>query len=236
MAPYLSPILQWGRDNKLSGISTRVLENTLRLAKGRLQIIIVLFEPIADNDSYDTMIQRCATLREIDSLIAMVSNGKYSLDDVTVLDVRVLLSKARMERWNMGVDVVEAAYEVFQKVVEQKSPDVILTLQCQTRTAKNRLVRELCGHLREDPTMGRLRIRGHDTVIIYGFHPSIYLHYTEDSEEQARLRRTLTTRFQKCFDCLDANPVRRRNIARKLDQTYRTQESSRRLSRPHTDK
>ncbi|KAJ4302816.1 hypothetical protein N0V90_001707 [Kalmusia sp. IMI 367209] len=238
MTAYLSPILQWGRDNRLSGMSTHILKNALRLAKGRLRMIIVLFEPIADSCSYDEMIQRCATLQEINSLIRMVSHGRYSLDDVTILDARILLSKARRERWNIGNDIVEAAYNVFQDVVEQKSPIVILTLQCQTRTAKNRLARKLCGHLQEQPATGRLRIRGHNTVIIYGFHPSMYLNHTEDSKEQGRLRRFLTTRFQKAFDCLEAVQARRRNTARNLGQTYRNQELSysQCLNRPHSDK
>lgn len=234
---YLLPILQWGRDKRLR-ITTRILENTLRLAEGHVGIIVVLLEPIADNLSYDEMIPRCATLREINSLIRLVSNGKYSLEDVTVLDVRVLLSKARRERWNLGDDVMGAAYRVFQAVVEEKSPEVILTLQCQTSTAKNRLARDLCGRLQEHSATGRLFIHSHNTVVIYGFHPSMYLNYKEDSTEQARLRRLLTTRFQRAFACLDTVQAQPQSTSGDLDQTYRNHRSpySHGLNKPHTHK
>lgn len=58
----------------------------------------------------------------------MVSNAKYTLKDTTVLDVRVLLCKERRDRYALGNDVLKAAYNVFQELVEMKSPDVILTL------------------------------------------------------------------------------------------------------------
>jgi hypothetical protein len=124
----LGSIIRWGRDDRLKGISNNIIANSLRLAQGQLSIVIVLLEPIADSGTFDEMMQRCVTLQEINSLIQTVSNEKYALKDATILDVRVLLGEERGSRYALGNDVLEAAYDVFQEVVELKSPDVILTL------------------------------------------------------------------------------------------------------------
>ncbi|KAH7061783.1 hypothetical protein BKA63DRAFT_194811 [Paraphoma chrysanthemicola] len=55
-----------------------VTKNAIRLARGRLNIIIVLLEPIADECSFDDMIRHCETLGEIDAQIKEASGGRYS--------------------------------------------------------------------------------------------------------------------------------------------------------------
>ena len=132
--------------------------------------------------------QQCSTLREVDLIIRTASNGKYSLKDATILDVRILLSKERQGRYAPRNDVLEASYNVFEEVVELKSPNVILSLQCQTRTAENAFARKLCSRYRDHVEIKKIQVRGHDTIVVRGFHPSKYLNYTKNGLEWLRLR------------------------------------------------
>ncbi|KAL5430937.1 hypothetical protein PMIN07_009768 [Paraphaeosphaeria minitans] len=166
MDAYLKPIMRWGMDDRQTGVSDNMIANALRLARGRLSIVIVLLEPIADSGTYDEMMQQCSTLREVDLLIRTASKGKYSLRDATILDVRILLSKERQGRYDLSNDVLEASYNVFEEVVELKSPNVILSLQCQTRTAKNAFARKLCSQYRDHVEIEKIQIRGHDTSVV----------------------------------------------------------------------
>lgn len=199
---YLTPIQCWAMDDRLAGISRNIIENTIRLAKGHLSIIIGLLEPIADEGSFEDMMQRSTTLREVNTLIREVSNGRYSLQDVTILDVRVMLSEKTRKKFALTDNDLEAAYEVFQKVVEMKQPHVILTLQCQTGTARNAFARKICSKFRVQYRPVIFHIRGHDTILVQGFHPSTYLKYTSNKVECSKLRQRLRGQFKAAFDSL----------------------------------
>jgi hypothetical protein len=121
------------------------------------------------------MIQRCATLRELDTLIRGASHGKYSLEDVSVLDVRILISHERRKQFHLGSEVLEAAYDVFQEVIDLKQPDIILSLQCQTRTARNQLVSKLSASVHSGLRFELLKTGKNETRLVRGFHPSVYL-------------------------------------------------------------
>lgn len=192
-------------DDRLTGVSDDMIANALRLARGHLSIVIVLLEPIADSGTYDQMMQQCSTLREVNLLIRTASDGKYSLKDATILDVRVLLSKERQGRYALSNDVLEASYNVFQEVVELKSPNVILSLQCQTKTAENVFARKLCSQFRDHVEIKKIQARGHDTIVVRGFHPSKYLNYAKNGTEWSRLRQILTNCFQSAFHALEAH-------------------------------
>lgn len=88
MEDYIAPIRHWATNDRLRKLSHNALNNTIRLARGHLRIAIVLLEPIADEGSYEQMTQRCATLQEINALIQQVSCGEYSIEDVSVVEIR----------------------------------------------------------------------------------------------------------------------------------------------------
>lgn len=203
MEAYLIPIRRWAEDSRFEGISTNIVENTTQLAKGRLSITIILLEPIADEGSFEGMLQRCGTLREIDALIKHVSGGLYCLKDVTILDIRMLLSKKTREQFSLTEDDLEAAYNVVQEVIQMKRPKVILTLQCQTSTAKNILARELCSRFSTSVSVGILHLQDHEAFLVRGFHPSTYLNYVNDREERDQLRGYLRDCFEMAFQQLE---------------------------------
>jgi hypothetical protein len=212
MSDYTIPIRRWATDGRLDGISHNALENTLRLARGRLSLALVLLEPIWDEGTYAEMMQCCLTLQEIDTLILDVSHGRYSLQDVTLLDVRILLSKRRMQELTSKDEIFEAAYGVFQEVIGTKRPDVILILQCQTSAVKNRLVRRLSSKFPSGPNPDKVLVEGHTTTLIKGFHPSLYLHYSKTLTAKMSLRRQLCDKFQLAFESLTENQVDREKM------------------------
>jgi hypothetical protein len=203
MEDYLAPIRRWATDERLRCIPQSALNNTIRLARGHLRIAIVLLEPIADEGSYEQMTQRCATLQEIDTLIQQASRRKYSLGDVSVVDVRVLLSQQRETKLGLTEADVESAYNVFQEVMEMKQPDVILGLQCQTSTAENKFARKICSNPKSGVSFETLQIKEREATFVHGFHPSVYLNHTKDPVAIARLQRRLRTTFKIAFDILE---------------------------------
>jgi hypothetical protein len=148
------------------------------------------------------MMQRCATLQEIDALIRDLSHGRYSIEDVTLLDVRVLLSKRRMEGLTSKDDIFEAAYDVFQEAIRMKRPDVILTLQCQTSAVRNVLAKQLSSKFLSGPNSDKILVEGFTTTVIKGFHPSLYLNYSKILTRKMYLRRQLRDKFQLAFESL----------------------------------
>ncbi|KAF3031619.1 hypothetical protein E8E12_001008 [Didymella heteroderae] len=159
---YIAPIRHWATDDRLRSLSHNALNNTIQLARGHLRIAIVLLEPIADEGSYEQMTQRCATLQEINTLIQQVSCGKHSIEDVSVIDVRILLSRKRRADLGLTEADVESAHDVFQEVMDLKQPDIILGLQCQTSTAENEFARKMCSHPRSDLIFETLQIKGRE--------------------------------------------------------------------------
>jgi hypothetical protein len=212
MSDYLIPIRRWAMDGRLGGISHNALENSLRLARGRLSLALILWEPIWDEGTYAEMMQRCVTLQEINALIRNVSHGRYSIEDVTLLDVRVLLSKRRMEGLTSKDDIFEAAYDVFQEVIRMKRPDVILTLQCQTSAVRNVLARQLSSKFLSSPNSDKVLVEGHTTTVIKGFHPSLYLNYNKIFTTKMHLRWQLRNKFQLAFESLTENRVDREKM------------------------
>lgn len=186
-----------------------MVANALRLANGRLSIAIVLLEPSVDGGSYENMIRQSPTLREVNNLIREASNGRgrYSLEDATILDVRVLLSLGTRANLSLRDDVLEAAYDVFQEVMEIKRPDIILTLQCQTSTVRNSFARRVSSRARATSGLKTLCIKNHKAVLVRGFHPSTYLRYKSDEVAQRQLRERLLGHFEVAFATLDGQKI-----------------------------
>jgi len=150
------------------------------------------------------MFDRSNTLQEIDRLIREC-NSDYSLLDVTVLDVRPLVSeKMRETLARLGQELdLNAAHRVLEEVLLLKKPDVILTLQCQTKEAESVIAKSLCGFAPGTQRPSILRLQGHDTLVFQGFHPSTYLRsdYTANLSQLKidRLEEGLRLCFRSAF-------------------------------------
>jgi hypothetical protein len=220
MSDYLEPFDHWAATLNASGllrVTPQALYNSRKLAEGRLSLAIVLIEPCrSHNMSYKEMFNRSDTLREIDRLIR-ASDSDYTHLDVTILDVRPLVSeKMRKGLARLGKELrVSEAHKVFEEVLLLKKPDVILALQCQTKDAESPIVRSLCGFTHGTQMPDIIRLQGHETLVFRGFHPSAYLRndYTAnlDQSEIDSLREGLHRCFRSAFLALQGGRAGRWN-------------------------
>jgi hypothetical protein len=123
MPDYLEPLDRWVATlnaSSLLRVTSQALLNSRKLAEGKLNLAIVLIEPYNSHDkSYEEMFYRSNTLQEVDRLIR-ASDGRYTLLNVIVIDVRPLVSE------NMKVSLARLgweneAYKVFEEVLLLKS-------------------------------------------------------------------------------------------------------------------
>jgi hypothetical protein len=208
MSDYLEPFDRWAATLNASGllrVTPEALYNSRKLAKGKLNLAIVLIEPCNSHDmSYEEMFCQSDTLQEVDQLIR-ASDSDYTILDVTVLDVTPLVSK------EMRDDLLKRGFEldrgeehaVFEQVMLLKRPDVILALQCQTKNAESPIVKSLCGFTPGTPRPSIIRLQDHEALVFRGFHPSTYLRddYTANLEESEieRLKKGLRLCFRSAF-------------------------------------
>jgi hypothetical protein len=172
-----------------------MIANTLRVARVRSSIIVVLLEPIADNRTCEEIMQRCITLQVVDLLIRAAWNERYSPKHAAVLDVRVLLSEDIRDWYALENDIQEAAYDIFQEVVELKSPNVILPLQSQTRTARY-ACKQFCSRYRETVKFDKFQVRGKDTIVVRDSHPTRYLNHEKTAQNGCDFAESLLLAFR----------------------------------------
>ncbi|KAH8704536.1 hypothetical protein GQ44DRAFT_512462 [Phaeosphaeriaceae sp. PMI808] len=186
MFDYLEPFDRWATTLNAFGsprVTRQALYNSRELAKGRLNLVIVLIEPCNSHHmDYEQMFYRSDTLREIDRLIRAFTS-RFTYRDITILDVRPLVSENMRKSLDMlGIRCWEdKAHNVFEEILLLKRPDVILALQCQTRDAKSPITRSLCGYMPANPRPSIIQLQDHQALVFRGFHPSAYLRddYTE---------------------------------------------------------
>ena len=121
--------------------------------------------------SFDEMKDRSPTLRYLD--VALASYGR-SFEDTVILDVRPYRSAghrdARGKESHTAED--EVAYLVFEAMVEQLQPDVILVCQCQTSRVKNKFVAQLSSSAKRFAKMRLQTLHsGKEVIVVDSFHP-----------------------------------------------------------------
>jgi hypothetical protein len=182
---------QYSRNKDLSDHST---ENALRLACGRLPLIILLQEPckVADVMPYEMMVTGdggegkpnrytagSPTLQEIENTICATSNGQISLQDVSLIDINMLCSPSIQERDDfVDEDLVEAQNLCLQ-IIKLVQPKVVLILTCIARRSVVKGIRIFSSSLAEAGTKKRKSVGTgddcHTFSVIKGFHPSVFL-------------------------------------------------------------
>ncbi|KAK0303442.1 hypothetical protein LTR54_017734 [Friedmanniomyces endolithicus] len=188
------------------------LNNALALAEGIISIVVVLQEPcnIADSVPWGPERVGSATLQEIDSLAEKSSNGRYGLDDLSISDLNTLLSQdLQDESDDIDADLDEA-HSVFWNMILAKKPKAILVLTTSAGLSKHGPVTNLGSSLHRAGSTRLLTLwtkdGPHRSLIIYGFHPSVYLREDyvssrEWSSEEVRLaNEVLHVCFAKAFE------------------------------------
>ncbi|KAJ6785137.1 hypothetical protein PWT90_08157 [Aphanocladium album] len=179
------------------------------LARGLRDVVIVLLEPL-EYFQATTLAEGIAashTLQEIDRFLKQASNGRRNLANTAVFDVRVFLT-AQMRTRMTPQEVAtfeERSFAVFQQMVEELNPAVVLTCQCATANARNELVRLLSSTFPPAPDLGYVQICGRRVPVLRAFHPAMYKEQRiqqwagPDREKQEQCRKILTTLLMELF-------------------------------------
>jgi hypothetical protein len=131
MSDYLKPLDRWAATLNASGlfkVIPQALYNLHKLAKGKLNLAIILIEPYNSYDeNYEEILYRSNTLQELDRLIRAFG---YTLLDIPILDIRPLVrEEIRASLVRRGQELnLNTSYKVFKEVLLFKKPDIILTL------------------------------------------------------------------------------------------------------------
>ena len=75
------------------------------------------------------------------------------------------------------------AYDTTEEMINLAQPTVLVTLQCQTKDAVNKRAREFSSAVAKTGDLRILKIGGHDTIVVQGFHPSTFLKDWDEEEE-----------------------------------------------------
>lgn len=179
MSGCLSVLERWAAEIELCGaeeVTLQALANSLKLAEGTLNIVIVMIEPCNNHATvdYETMVARSPSLQEVDRLLRKYGTNR-GIAAVPVLDVRPLISEAmRTAIGNRWPTWEERAYEVFEDILCQKKPDVILSLQRVTKDANALLCKSLSDQ-DSSPRPNIVRLANRKVILFRAFHPSSYL-------------------------------------------------------------
>jgi hypothetical protein len=170
------------------------LTNALALADGTLPLVVLMQEPcnLADDVPYDIMVYGdeaagewsarrvgCPALQEIEWLAETASKGQYGLRDLHIFDLNTLLSQdLQADSQDLHNDLRQAHLTCWAMIQAEK-PKVILVL---TTSAKDSSVPKMTlfgSSLRKAGKTKTIEIwdngRKHTTLVVYGFHPSVYL-------------------------------------------------------------
>lgn len=202
MSECLSVLKRWAAEIELCSaeeVTLQALANSLKLAEGTLNILIVMIGPCNNHTTvdYETMVARSPSLQEVDRLIRKYGTNR-GIAAVPILDVRPLISKA------MGTAIGKIwptwevrAYEVFEYILRHKKPDVILSLQRVTKDANSPLRKSLSNQA-WSPRPDIVRLANRTAILFRAFHPSSYL-------RSDYIANKTTTRVNSMINQLDAS-------------------------------
>lgn len=200
----------------LLGVNKASADLAGALARGRGDLLVVLLEPLEyfKPTTLEEAIAASHTLREIDRWLKQSSGGERNLTNTVVLDVRVFLS-ARQRETTAAQEMIERderSFAVFQKMVHELDPKVIITCQCGTVNARNSFVRQMSSTFPPSPDRKHIQIRGRQVPLYRGCHPGVYKagHIEKwagpNTKKQAQCREILTSLlgliFRRAFQAL----------------------------------
>ncbi|KAK8914719.1 hypothetical protein H634G_02207 [Metarhizium anisopliae BRIP 53293] len=219
MSGCLSVLERWAAEIELCGaeeVTLQALANSLKVAEGTLNIVIVMIEPCNNHATvdYETMVARSPSLQEVDRLIRKYGTNR-GIAAVPILVVRPLISKAmgtaignRWPTWE------ERAYEVFEDILRHKKPDVILSLQRVTKDANSLLCKSLSDQ-DWSPLPDIVRLANRTAILFRAFHPSSYLRpdYTANKTTAwvNSMENKLDASFKAAFMALNGHQLLRWN-------------------------
>lgn len=205
------------------------LRNAIRLASGRISMVILMQEPCnrADTKPYQSMMNEnntsdsrkvsgmsgCPSLCKVNEAIQLASDGRYHIHDVAVFDLNTMLSAVSRQKQHISEHDIEEAQAICLKMIRLEKPKVILSLTCAARTSNLKGVRVFSSSLMEAGTVQRRSIgkgeASHSFGLVKGFHPSVFLRadYVAQrgwSEDEVSLAdRMLHFCFRRAFQELD---------------------------------
>ncbi|KAF2146924.1 uncharacterized protein K452DRAFT_337241 [Aplosporella prunicola CBS 121167] len=189
-------------------------DNFKRLLRGNLLFpVLLLINPCNFHDEdYDQMLEHSPTL---DWLSWFFTSIGLSLDDIVIIDIIPLLSKAKRNTMTFE-ELSKAIPEAFDLAIEFLDifkPNAIISCQCLTKGQLDEtwgrfdhpIARDLCssvdGACRLE--VRRLTIRSRQVHVVKGFHPCYFLREPDASISDQRedlLCQVLRKSYQPCAD------------------------------------
>ncbi|KAM0704830.1 hypothetical protein Q7P35_007616 [Cladosporium inversicolor] len=168
------------------------LENALALASGSLPMIVLLQEPrnLADTRPFQKMVhgdrharkgsarhRGSPTLQEINKHTLRVSNSEHDLHDIRVFELNPLPSPNVLSGYSkrQRANDRRLAQSTAWKMIKAEPPKVMLVLTTAAGRSDVPGMRQIQCSLKTAGSMEKINIRGHECLVIYGFHPSVYL-------------------------------------------------------------
>jgi hypothetical protein len=149
---------------------------TLAMPETKGGVLILLQQPASnqlyDGLDFDTIVQQCETLRAVDNVLRTVVGS--SLKETSCFDAfpfqKVPISKKSMT----GNSTYEVAYQIFEKMIHEKQPDVVLCCYQSPDPAKFNMPQSLgVGKT----LSSKERFGDRICIPVNAFHPSYAINY-----------------------------------------------------------
>lgn len=168
------------------------LDNALHLTSGSLPIVALLEEPcnLADTAPFQTMVYGdqnakkrspefygSPTLQKVEYHVECVSDAEYSLQNICIFDLNFLLSKDVQSRspTHLPDEDRRLAQSTTWQMIQSERPKVLLVLTTRAGYSDISEIRQFQCSLKSAGSTKKIDICGHECLVIYGFHPSVYL-------------------------------------------------------------
>jgi hypothetical protein len=152
----------------------------------------------------------CPALQEVESLADIASGGQYSLRDLRIFDLNTLLSQDLQAESDDLHNDLRQAHSTCWAMIQAEKPKVILVL---TTSAGRFSVPKITLFGSSLQKAGKTKMiemwdngKRHITLVVYGFHPSVYLRedYVSNNRRSAAEVDSANNVPRLCFECIFA--------------------------------
>ncbi|KID83865.1 hypothetical protein MGU_08837 [Metarhizium guizhouense ARSEF 977] len=173
----------------------QALENMVYAAQGYDDLAIILLEP-ADREHvlpHETILADenvPSATRNLDKSLQLAFRGKRNFQNTVVLDARPLRGQTIRDRETSDERARKdtLAYQALQESLALLQPKVVVVCHCDQDAIDDGLPEALCSSIQRAGEAQRLRLRGHEFIKVWSYHP-IFIERTDIRQRPQRVMR-----------------------------------------------